>query len=125
MPATTDPVVVTSIKLDIAELIKKERDALTRQGQSHGEAIGHIAKAMGKTPAFVYAHLSIMELPTAILSLMRHKPVAVGFAMKVWKETKGDIEKSKKILLSALANAEMVGARKAMPKHLEYLRSLN
>ena len=113
-----NPVVVTSIKLDIADLIKRERDLWTRKGFSQGEAVVGIAKAMGKTPAFVYAQLSVTELPNEITGLMRVKPIAIGLALKVWKDSDGNIAKTKETLLLACEKAKFEGAKKVMPKHI-------
>ena len=118
MSSTLNPVAVTSIRLDIAEMIKKERDMWLNKGVPSSEAINSIATAFGKTPAFVYSQLSVMELPSEIIGMMRSKPITIGFAMKVWRDTNGDAAKTKEILLTALANAESAGAKKAMPKYL-------
>lgn len=116
--ATAHPVIVTSIKLDIADMIKKQRDLWVNKGFSQGQAINGIAKAMGKTPAFVYSQLSITELPNEIVGIMRTKPIAIALALKVWKDSEGNIRQAKNTLLLAFEKAKYEGASKVMPKHL-------
>ena len=115
---TTHPVIVTSFKLDVADLIKKQRDSWVSKGFSQGQAINAIAKALGKTPAFVYSQLSVTELPSEIVGLMRTKPIAIALALKVWKDSEGNIKKAKDTLLLAFEKAKFEGANKVMPKHI-------
>ena len=103
--------------IEVAANIKHLLDLAESQGTPHMDAMQRIADAHGKTVTYVYYHLKGMELPSEVIGLLRHEPIALSLAMTAWKKTKENSVETVKILRDALETSKASGARKVMPKH--------
>lgn len=103
--------------IEVAANIKALHDLGEIAGRPKMEIMQQIASAYGKTVTFVYGHLAMMELPSAVIGMLRREPIAVSIAMAAWKKTKNNEAETLKILNDALARMKESGKKKVMPKH--------
>lgn len=103
--------------IEVAANIKSLHDLGESSGRPKMEVMQQIADAYGKTVTFVYGHLAMMELPSAVIGMLRREPIAVSIAMAAWKKTKNNEKETLKILGDALARMKATGKKKVMPKH--------
>ena len=111
--------------IEVANNIYKAYRLGEQQDMSRIANIESIAKSYGRSNGFVIQHLSMMELPSAVIGLLNHEPLSVHMAMQAWKVTNENPTKTMEILEEAVVKAKAAAGGnpyKVMPKHAPKLR---
>jgi|ERR1019366_4565035 hypothetical protein len=109
---------INAARVDLSQMIKDKVWAGLQQGLDERIVVRNVAKSLGKPTEYVLRQLSLAELPSSVIGLLKKHPISPHVAMSLWKRSNEDTGQTVQLLTKAINTAAAAGSTKVMLKHV-------